>query len=124
MRRYLRALTLCAVFAVFSGLYVYNKLFDSDMSVGRNGARRIFIPPRVSGARRGAADKTGPQSPLWYNRWVRYSPHITAFSTEGVETHAGIYMEDSDAAKTHYKALTVCSNIQNNKYNDARLGQV
>lgn len=60
---------LCTVFAVFSGLYVYSKLFDSDGN-GGNGAKRIFIPPRAPGARRGAADKTGPQSPHWYNRYI------------------------------------------------------
>ncbi|XP_032361587.1 glucoside xylosyltransferase 1 [Etheostoma spectabile] len=70
MRRYIRALILCTVFAMFSGLYVYSKLFYSDVSVGGNGPRRVFIPPIVPGGRRGAADKTGPQSPHWYNRYI------------------------------------------------------
>ncbi|KAI4802827.1 hypothetical protein KUCAC02_006401 [Chaenocephalus aceratus] len=69
MRRYIRALMLCTVFAVFSGVYVYSKLFYSDLSLGGNGPRG-FIPPRVPGIRRGAVDKTGPQSPHWYNRYI------------------------------------------------------
>ncbi|XP_076010095.1 glucoside xylosyltransferase 1-like isoform X2 [Genypterus blacodes] len=70
MRRYIRALMLCAVFAVFSGLYVYSKLFYTDVSVGGGGggagAKRLFNPPRMPGARRGSVGKTGPQSPHWY----------------------------------------------------------
>ncbi|KAM8907940.1 glucoside xylosyltransferase 1-like [Spinachia spinachia] len=62
MRRYIRALVLCTVFAVFSGLYVYSKLFY--------GPKRVFIPPRVPGGRRGAADRTGHQNPRWYNRYI------------------------------------------------------
>ncbi|KAF3859571.1 hypothetical protein F7725_021970 [Dissostichus mawsoni] len=69
MRRYIRALMLCTVFAVFSGVYVYSKLFYSDLSLGGNGPRG-FIPQRVPGIRRGAVDKTGPQSPHWYNRYI------------------------------------------------------
>ncbi|XP_041819982.1 glucoside xylosyltransferase 1 [Chelmon rostratus] len=70
MRRYIRALMLCTVFAVFSGLYVYSKLLYSDVPVGGNGPKRVFIPPRVPGGRRGAADKSGPRSPHWYNRYI------------------------------------------------------
>ncbi|XP_040031428.1 glucoside xylosyltransferase 1 [Gasterosteus aculeatus] len=70
MRRYIRALVLCTVFAVFSGLYVYSKLFYADVSLGGNGPKRGFIPPRVPGGRRGAADKTGHQNPRWYNRYI------------------------------------------------------
>uniref|UniRef100_A0A4W6D6U6 Glucoside xylosyltransferase 1 n=1 Tax=Lates calcarifer TaxID=8187 RepID=A0A4W6D6U6_LATCA len=70
MRRYIRALALCTVFAVFSGLYVYSKLFYADVSVGGNGPKRVFIPPRVPGAGRGAAEKTGF---TWYNICLRVS---------------------------------------------------
>uniref|UniRef100_A0A3Q3FDY9 Glucoside xylosyltransferase 1 n=1 Tax=Labrus bergylta TaxID=56723 RepID=A0A3Q3FDY9_9LABR len=48
MRRYIRALLLCMVFAVFSGLYVYSRLLYSDVPVGGNGPKKVFIPPRVS----------------------------------------------------------------------------
>ncbi|CAG5927642.1 unnamed protein product [Menidia menidia] len=69
MRRYIRALILCMVFAVFSGLYVYNKPFYSDVSVGGNGAKRGPVPPRDPGARRGAAARNGDQNPPhWDNR--------------------------------------------------------
>nr|XP_020506066.1 glucoside xylosyltransferase 1-like isoform X1 [Labrus bergylta] len=70
MRRYIRALLLCMVFAVFSGLYVYSRLLYSDVPVGGNGPKKVFIPPRVPGGRRGAADKTGPRSSHWYNRYI------------------------------------------------------
>ncbi|KAF3705051.1 Glucoside xylosyltransferase 1 [Channa argus] len=70
MRRYIRALILCTVFAVFSGLYVYSKLLYSDGSLRENGPKRVFIPPRGHGVRRGAADRTGPQNPHWYNRYI------------------------------------------------------
>ncbi|XP_038163424.1 glucoside xylosyltransferase 1 [Cyprinodon tularosa] len=63
MRRYMRALLLCTVFAVFSGLYAYSKVFHTD---GRSGARRAFIPQRDTGARRGVR----PQKPHWYNRYI------------------------------------------------------
>lgn len=72
MRRYIRALLLCTVFAVFSGLFVYNKLFYSDFAVGGNGPKRVFIPPRVPGGRRGSADPKNPrpQNRHWYNRYI------------------------------------------------------
>ncbi|XP_025755484.1 glucoside xylosyltransferase 1 isoform X2 [Oreochromis niloticus] len=66
MRRYMRALMLCMVFAVFSGLYVYSRLFYSDVSAGRNGAKKILIPLRASGARRGVTDKNAH----WYNWYI------------------------------------------------------
>lgn len=49
MRRYIRALVLCMVFAVFSGLFVYSKLFYSDVSVA-SGAKRLVSPPQDPGA--------------------------------------------------------------------------
>uniref|UniRef100_A0A3B4XVI7 Glucoside xylosyltransferase 1 n=1 Tax=Seriola lalandi dorsalis TaxID=1841481 RepID=A0A3B4XVI7_SERLL len=67
MRRYIRALMLCMVFAVFSGLYVYSKLFYSDAPVGGNGPKRSFIPPRVTGASRGAGGgsiQSTPEPPM------------------------------------------------------------
>ncbi|KAM3859083.1 glucoside xylosyltransferase 1-like [Diretmus argenteus] len=71
MRRYIRALLLCAVFAVFSGLYVYSKLFYSDVSVGGTGGRsKVFIPVKAPGSRRGSADQPGPRSPNWSNRSI------------------------------------------------------
>ncbi|KAG7240726.1 hypothetical protein INR49_026615, partial [Caranx melampygus] len=70
MRRYIRALMLCTVFAVFSGLYVYSKLFYSDVPAGGKGPRRAFIGAGVAGASRGSVDKTGPQNTHWYNRYI------------------------------------------------------
>ncbi|XP_072311002.1 glucoside xylosyltransferase 1-like [Eucyclogobius newberryi] len=75
MRRYLRALLLCMVFAVFSGFYFYSKLFYSDTLGGGVGTkRRVVVLPReeeeagaarATGARRGAAADTH-----WYNRYI------------------------------------------------------
>ncbi|XP_010893425.2 glucoside xylosyltransferase 1 isoform X2 [Esox lucius] len=73
MRRYIRALILCMVFAVFSALYVYSKLFYADLSVGGGGGRNVLqraaaAPnPRDSGhgSRRGP-DKKGPADQHWY----------------------------------------------------------
>ncbi|XP_029969313.1 glucoside xylosyltransferase 1 [Salarias fasciatus] len=70
MRRYIRALMLCAVFAVCSGLFVYSKLFYSDVSPGGPGAKRGFFPPGAPGAGRGAADQAGPRNPHWYHRYI------------------------------------------------------
>ncbi|XP_056133657.1 glucoside xylosyltransferase 1 [Lampris incognitus] len=70
MRHYIRALLLCTVFAVLSGLYGYNKLFYSDVSVGGKGARKSLLPPRAAGDRREAPDKTGPGRPHWYHRYI------------------------------------------------------
>ncbi|XP_054656338.1 glucoside xylosyltransferase 1 isoform X3 [Dunckerocampus dactyliophorus] len=67
MRRYIRALLMCTVFAVFSGLYVYSKLFETDLSE-ENGAKRIYVPPRVPGTRRG--DKAERQSSHRHNRYI------------------------------------------------------
>ncbi|XP_012993933.1 glucoside xylosyltransferase 1 isoform X4 [Esox lucius] len=77
MRRYIRALILCMVFAVFSALYVYSKLFYADLSVGGGGGRNVLqraaaAPnPRDSGhgSRRGP-DKKGPADQHWYNRYI------------------------------------------------------
>ncbi|KAK7913627.1 hypothetical protein WMY93_013838 [Mugilogobius chulae] len=69
MRRYLRALLLCMVFAVFSGFYFYSKLCYSDTLDGGVGTKRIFVPQRDPGARRGTVDKTGAQT-HWYNRYI------------------------------------------------------
>lgn len=61
MRRYIRALLLCTVFAVFSGLYVYNKILLSDLPGHR--IKSGFTTPKVPG------DKTRPRTPHWYNRY-------------------------------------------------------
>ncbi|XP_077355646.1 glucoside xylosyltransferase 1 isoform X2 [Festucalex cinctus] len=71
MRRYIRALLMCAVFVVFSGFYVYSTLFEWDVSAGGNGAaKRIYVPLRVPGSRHGDADKTKPQSSHRKNRYI------------------------------------------------------
>lgn len=72
MRRYIRALLLCTVFAVFSGFYVYSKLLLSEVPVGGNGPKTASLTPRVPGGRRGVVDKTRSQVPHWYNRWVHF----------------------------------------------------
>ncbi|KAM6895911.1 glucoside xylosyltransferase 1-like [Xenentodon cancila] len=64
MRRYIRALILCIVFAVFSGLYMYSKLFYSD------GVKRVVVPARDPGVRRGASNKTGAPNPHRYQRYI------------------------------------------------------
>uniref|UniRef100_A0A3Q4G0M5 Glucoside xylosyltransferase 1 n=1 Tax=Neolamprologus brichardi TaxID=32507 RepID=A0A3Q4G0M5_NEOBR len=76
MRRYMRALMLCMVFAVFSGLYVYSRLFYSDVSARRNGAKKTLIPLRASGARRGVTDKNAHS----YN--CKTSAFISVFQLE------------------------------------------
>ncbi|KAF6732572.1 Glucoside xylosyltransferase 1 [Oryzias melastigma] len=68
MRRYIRALVLCMVFAVFSGLFVYSKLLYSDVSVA-SGAKRVFSPPRDPGGGQGAASETGDRNPHRANRF-------------------------------------------------------
>ncbi|XP_029681632.1 glucoside xylosyltransferase 1 isoform X1 [Takifugu rubripes] len=68
MRRYIRALLLCTVFAVFSGLYVYNKLLYSDLPGHR--IKSGFATPRAPGDSREVGDKTRPGTPHWYNRYI------------------------------------------------------
>ncbi|XP_061922543.1 glucoside xylosyltransferase 1 isoform X2 [Entelurus aequoreus] len=70
MRRYIRALLMCTVFAVFSALYVYSKLFETDLSPGKNEARRIYVPPRIPGLREGDPDQTARQSSHRHNRYI------------------------------------------------------
>ncbi|CAG12104.1 unnamed protein product [Tetraodon nigroviridis] len=65
MRRYIRALLLCTVFAVFSGLYVYNKLRYSDLHRIKSG----FATPRSPRDSREIVDKTRPGTQHWYNRY-------------------------------------------------------
>uniref|UniRef100_A0A3P9LDI8 Glucoside xylosyltransferase 1 n=1 Tax=Oryzias latipes TaxID=8090 RepID=A0A3P9LDI8_ORYLA len=69
MRRYIRALVLCMVFAVFSGLFVYSKLFYSDVSVA-SGAKRLVSPPRDPGGEEedGAATGAEQRNPHRANR--------------------------------------------------------
>lgn len=67
MRRYIRALLLCTVFAVFSALYVYNKLLYSDLPGHR--IKSGFATPRSPGDSREIGDKTRPGTQHWYNRY-------------------------------------------------------
>ncbi|XP_068162552.1 glucoside xylosyltransferase 1-like isoform X2 [Antennarius striatus] len=68
MQRYIRALMLCTVFAVLSGLYVYIKLLYSDVMLTGYGPKRGgFIPPKVSGGRR---DKSQSEIPQRYHRYI------------------------------------------------------
>ncbi|XP_029350637.1 glucoside xylosyltransferase 1-like isoform X3 [Echeneis naucrates] len=64
MRRYIRALMLCTVFAVLSALYVYSQLFEAD---GGNGPKKVII---TAGAKQGPAEKNGPQKAHWLNRYI------------------------------------------------------
>ncbi|XP_037099320.1 glucoside xylosyltransferase 1 [Syngnathus acus] len=70
MRRYIRALLLCTVFAVFSGFYIYSALFHADVSAGQNGPKRIYVPARVPGPKKGDPDKTGSQISRRHNRYI------------------------------------------------------
>ena len=72
MRRYIRALFLCTVFAVFSGWYFYSKLFNTDLSLRQHDADagRVHISSRIQGLRMGPADKTAAEKPHWYHRSV------------------------------------------------------
>ncbi|CAL8338095.1 unnamed protein product [Arctogadus glacialis] len=72
MRRYIRALFLCTVFAVFSGWYFYSKLFNTDLSVRQHDADagRVHISSRIQGPRMGPADKTAAEKPHWYHRYI------------------------------------------------------
>uniref|UniRef100_A0A1A8IW99 Glucoside xylosyltransferase 1 n=1 Tax=Nothobranchius kuhntae TaxID=321403 RepID=A0A1A8IW99_NOTKU len=93
MRRYVRALLLCTVFAVFSGLYVYSKLLYSDVSVGGNGAR-VFIPPRGAGVKRGSADKSGPPNTHLYHRYVmrQHSQGEAAGNSIGIKSEPAMHL--------------------------------
>lgn len=66
MRCYIRALLLCMVFAVFSGLYVYNKLLYSDLPGHR--IKSGFGTSRSPGDSREILDKIRPGTQHWYNR--------------------------------------------------------
>ncbi|XP_054595620.1 glucoside xylosyltransferase 1 [Nothobranchius furzeri] len=93
MRRYVRALLLCTVFAVFSGLYVYSKLLYSDVSVGGNGAR-VFIPPRGAGVKRGSADKSGPPNTHLYHRYImrQHSQGEAAGNSIGIKSEPAMHL--------------------------------
>lgn len=67
MRRYIRALLLCTVFAVFSGLYVYNKVIYSDLPGHR--IKSGFATPRFPGDSRETVAKTRSGTQHWYNRY-------------------------------------------------------
>ena len=64
MRRYIRALLLCMVFVVFSGLYIYNKLLYSDLP-----GHRIKSGFATPGDSREVVDKTRARTQHWYNRY-------------------------------------------------------
>uniref|UniRef100_A0A1A8EIX4 Glucoside xylosyltransferase 1 n=2 Tax=Nothobranchius korthausae TaxID=1143690 RepID=A0A1A8EIX4_9TELE len=93
MRRYVRALLLCTVFAVFSGLYVYSKLLNSDVSVGGNGAR-VFSPPRDAGVKRGSTDKSGPPNTHLYHRYImrQHSQGEAAGNSIGIKTEPAMHL--------------------------------
>lgn len=67
MRRYIRALLLCTVFAVISGLYVYNKLLCWDLPGHR--MRSGAATPGAAGDSREVGAKTRPAAPHWSNRY-------------------------------------------------------
>ncbi|XP_061770265.1 glucoside xylosyltransferase 1 isoform X2 [Nerophis ophidion] len=70
MRRYIRALLMCTVFAVFSALYVYSKLFETDLSPGKNDARSIYGAPGIPALREGDPDKPGQRRSHRHNRYI------------------------------------------------------
>lgn len=88
MRRYIRALLVCTVFAVFSALYVYSKLFNIDLSVGAMGARKTFIPRRSAGSLQVPAEKTGPENPHWSNRYIMRQ-WVVSDGRSGIASSAG-----------------------------------
>lgn len=67
MRRYIRALLLCTVFAMFSGLYVYNKLLYSDLPGHR--IKSGSATPRAPVDSQEVVGKTRPGAPHWYTRY-------------------------------------------------------
>ncbi|XP_061663946.1 glucoside xylosyltransferase 1 [Syngnathoides biaculeatus] len=77
MRRYIRVLFMCTVFAALLGLYVYI-IFEGNVVVGRNGANRIFAPRELSGGpRKSRATKLTPtqQARLMDTPRLRHVPH-------------------------------------------------
>ncbi|XP_071188057.1 glucoside xylosyltransferase 1 isoform X1 [Salvelinus alpinus] len=76
MRRYIRAFLVCMLFAVFSALYVYSKLFYSDLSVGGGLGGKTFLHRAAASQRsdigqetRRGPDETGPGDQHWYTRY-------------------------------------------------------
>uniref|UniRef100_A0A8C8GI23 Glucoside xylosyltransferase 1 n=1 Tax=Oncorhynchus tshawytscha TaxID=74940 RepID=A0A8C8GI23_ONCTS len=74
MRRYIRAFLACMLFAVFSALYVYSKLFYSDLSVGGRGLGEKTFLHRAAASKRSdigqetrrGPDETDPGDQHWY----------------------------------------------------------
>lgn len=78
MRRYIRAFLVCMLFAVFSALYVYSKLFYSDLSVGGGGGlgEKTFLHRAAASKRsdigqetRRGPDEAEPGDQHWYTGW-------------------------------------------------------
>ncbi|XP_029104271.1 glucoside xylosyltransferase 1 isoform X2 [Scleropages formosus] len=78
MRRYVRALLLCAVLALLSALYVFREFVTSlERPTGggaeARGARHAAALQRhhgARGARPGAAGGAGREEPRWYQRYI------------------------------------------------------
>ncbi|CAL8318533.1 unnamed protein product [Lota lota] len=85
MRRYIRALFLCTVFAVFSGWYFYSKLFNTDiLGRGNADAGGLHVSAQIQSPRLGSADKTGQERPHWYHRYImRQHGRIEPAGVEG-----------------------------------------
>lgn len=69
MRRYLRMLLACSLFALLSALYVFSQ-FASSLE---RAARRTDGTAQRGDGRQGvgkAAQKSGPGDQHWYNRWA------------------------------------------------------
>ncbi|CDR17923.1 unnamed protein product [Oncorhynchus mykiss] len=65
MRRYIRAFLVCMLFAVFSALYVYSKLFYSDLSTFLHRAAASKRSDIGQETRRGP-DEAEPGDQHWY----------------------------------------------------------
>uniref|UniRef100_A0AAZ3RTX5 Glucoside xylosyltransferase 1 n=1 Tax=Oncorhynchus tshawytscha TaxID=74940 RepID=A0AAZ3RTX5_ONCTS len=78
MRRYIRAFLACMLFAVFSALYVYSKLFYSDLSVGGRGLGEKTFLHRAAASKRSdigqetrrGPDETDPGDQHWYTGYI------------------------------------------------------
>ncbi|KAJ8269783.1 hypothetical protein COCON_G00123900 [Conger conger] len=82
MRRYLRVLLVCMIFAFFSVLYVFSQLASSlETSSGAAGSAarpRAVYQPRDPGhrARKGPGNE-GPENQHWYNRYIMRRRDVT-----------------------------------------------
>ncbi|KAG5845129.1 hypothetical protein ANANG_G00135570 [Anguilla anguilla] len=75
MRRYLRVLLVCMIFAFFSVLYVFSQLASSleTSSIGAGSAARpkaVFQPRDLGHRARKEPGNEGPENQHWYNRYI------------------------------------------------------